>query len=121
MITKRLALRDCRRLWKYLSQTGERCKYDAIIHLYSKGLLSQKSYRNHCPLCEKYYNSEKWPLCSKCVWPTANDDGHKTDDVQCRNVNSPYCKWQILSNQFTVSAKRKKAALEVYNLVKTFK
>lgn len=76
---QKLAIKECKILWKYLAETGGCDKEEAVIFLYSEGKLSTAEYRHNCPLCDCFE-------CGECPWTAVSIR-------YCIHKSSPYYKW----------------------------
>lgn len=96
-------------LWRRLAITGSCHKGSTVSYLYNTGKLGQMEYKNHCPLCEAYWDQACW----RCPWP-----GDK--NIRCEGLNSPYRKWFYTSHDCPRKTFQKRASV-VLGLLKRLK
>jgi len=119
-LTRKQAIADCKVLWKEMAITGSSNKTTIIHQLHKRGLVSQRSYKYQCPLCELYNDMQKGVgECPGCPWPGKN--GNRK--VRCEMSPSPYMAWKALQiiGKENKQNQRQKAASQVLKLIKTFK
>jgi len=101
---QKLAIKECKILWKYLAEVGGCNKEGAIGFLHSEGKLSSTKYSHNCPLCNCF-------RCEKCPWIAVSKK-------HCMNRSSPYYKWNFVQER---KERAKKAADEVCALLERIK
>lgn len=115
-MTKREALRECRKMWLWLAQNPGKCKDD---YLYAHKIPLYE-WNNNCPCCQ--YVESKQPgitgdmrrygclgLCPlKRLWnyPAKNSDYYSDywSESGCEHEKSPYAKWRASDFKDTASA-----------------
>jgi hypothetical protein len=67
LVTKRQAIRDCKKIWRLVAEGKAKDKYDALNQLPDL-YMKYKTEHNYCPLCTYASGKVYRDMCSACPY-----------------------------------------------------